>query len=208
MTNGISKLLLVGLMTIVPASGQFTGRIQACVAAEDEVPSLPVVRAKKIAGWMFAKAGVSIDWRSGADSVCKQAARPDVVSLRVVTGMSANFHQGSLAFAQMSEDSEIVVMFDRIDRCATGIDHASQISYILANVFAHEITHILQGVPRHSESGVMKAQWSPRDVCEMSQRPLPFTPEDVQLIQLGIARRARNPSVAADPIAERTHASR
>jgi hypothetical protein len=39
-------------------------------------------------------------------------------------------------------------------------------TFVLAHVLVHEITHILQGIDRHSESGVMK---SPGDY--VSHRP-------------------------------------
>jgi hypothetical protein len=60
----------------------------------------------------------------------------------------------------------------------------------LAHVLAHEITHILQGVSRHSESGVMKATWDQRDFEKMAWKPLTFTERDVMLIHFGLEARA------------------
>jgi hypothetical protein len=60
---------------------------------------------------------------------------------------------------------------------------------VLAHVMVHEITHILQGVSRHSESGIMKARWTNNDYQEMMFQPLPFAPEDVKLVQLGLDAR-------------------
>lgn len=53
----------------------------------------------------------------------------------------------------------------------------------------HEITHVLEGINRHSEEGVMKAIWSAKDYERMRDHPLPFAPVDVDLIREGIARR-------------------
>jgi hypothetical protein len=53
----------------------------------------------------------------------------------------------------------------------------------------HEITHLLQGISRHSATGVMKARWGTKDVVDMANNPLPFTPEDIDLIQCGLVRR-------------------
>ncbi len=61
---------------------------------------------------------------------------------------------------------------------------------LLAHIMVHEITHVLQRVSRHSESGIMKAQWSAADYQRMERTPLPFTPEDVLLIRQGLATRA------------------
>jgi hypothetical protein len=60
---------------------------------------------------------------------------------------------------------------------------------VLGHVIAHEVTHILQGVLRHSESGVMKARWSNADYQEMTWKPLRFTDEDVVLIHRGLKAR-------------------
>ena len=62
---------------------------------------------------------------------------------------------------------------------------------ILAHVMVHEITHVLQGVSRHSESGVMKATWTMKEYGEMLPKPLPFTDDDVLLIRLGLERQGR-----------------
>jgi hypothetical protein len=52
----------------------------------------------------------------------------------------------------------------------------------------HEITHLLQGVTRHSDTGVMKARWTGTDFGGMRVTPLPFTRQDVELIYSGLAK--------------------
>ena len=57
---------------------------------------------------------------------------------------------------------------------------------------AHEVTDILQGICRHSASGVMKARWDEEDFLQMAWKPLPFTDYDIDLIRRGLdAREAR-----------------
>jgi hypothetical protein len=51
----------------------------------------------------------------------------------------------------------------------------------------HEISHVL-GINRHSESGVMRASWSDDEKTQMVERPLSFTPNDVELIHRGMGR--------------------
>jgi hypothetical protein len=60
---------------------------------------------------------------------------------------------------------------------------------VLAHVIVHEVTHVLQGVSGHSDSGIMKAWWTPKDYEQMEWAPLPFTANDIALIQLGLAKR-------------------
>jgi hypothetical protein len=61
---------------------------------------------------------------------------------------------------------------------------------LLGHVLAHEIGHILQGVERHSSTGLMKERWDYRDYVEMQRQPLRFTAEDLLLIQQGLKNRA------------------
>jgi hypothetical protein len=44
----------------------------------------------------------------------------------------------------------------------------------------------MQGVPRHSEAGILRAQWSNNDYQEMIFQKLAFTTEDVDLIRNGL----------------------
>jgi len=171
----------------MPAIAQPAGKIRVCVAAGGETPTLVVLGAEAIASRMFATAGVAIEWRSKGAAACRETAQSDTVSLELVTKTPAANHPGALAYAQPYQGSEIVVMFDRIERSAI---RSSQVSNILANVMTHEITHLLQGSARHSETGVMKAHWGQEEFALMTYHPLPFAPEDIELIRLGLARRA------------------
>jgi|SRR5271157_1457300 len=51
------------------------------------------------------------------------------------------------------------------------------------NVLAHELTHALEGVARHSSEGLMKAKWSPGDYAGMVYGPLAFAAEDLDLLR-------------------------
>jgi hypothetical protein len=53
----------------------------------------------------------------------------------------------------------------------------------------HEIAHILQGIVRHSEQGIMKAKWDPRDKAAMRMHALSFDAADIDLIKLGLDSR-------------------
>ncbi len=65
-------------------------------------------------------------------------------------------------------------------------------SELLAHVTVPEIAHILEGIVRHSDTGIMKAKWSDSDYREMQRHPPLFVPEDVRLIQEGLARRQQS----------------
>jgi hypothetical protein len=95
---------------------------------------------------------------------------------------------GALAYALPYEGTHITVFYDRIAKGAYP-------STVLAHVMVHEITHLLQGIGRHSETGVMKARWTVRDMIGMGMTPLPFTREDVDLIYLGLGKRTAGAGV-------------
>src|SRR5208283_4172134 len=99
-------------------------------------------------------------------------------------GASPNALASALPFGK--DGVTINVMYGRILKAA---QRSSEQPAILAHVLAHEIAHVLQGTSRHSETGVMKAQWNGHDYDAMEQHPLEFTPFDVNLIQNGLSAR-------------------
>ena len=59
---------------------------------------------------------------------------------------------------------------------------------LLGHVLVHEIGHALQGVARHSDTGIMKATWTGKDRNRMGTNSLTFTQDDADLIRSSIAR--------------------
>jgi len=94
----------------------------------------------------------------------------------------ADYPPDAWASAEVYEGVHITVFWDRIEHPA----RVAPVAVLLAHVLVHEITHILQGIDRHSDSGVMKANWTRKDYAEMASQPLPFTPEDIFLIHKGL----------------------
>ena len=139
------------------------------------------IQAEALTAKMFANIGVQLEWRNGEPVNPPSEIRYVVVEL--ATGTPADRVPKALAYARPYEGIHITVFFDRIQ---TDISPAK----VLAHVLVHEITHLLQGVSRHSETGLMKARWAPSDLIAMRYRPLPFAREDVELIHVGLRGRA------------------
>lgn len=187
MKNGANKLFAGALMTLIavaPAIAESAGKIRVCVAAGDEISTLVLFRAEAMSKRMFAPAGVTVEWRSKQTAVCGDARQPGTIGIGFMMATPSGHHPGALAYAQ-PQASEIVVMFDRVEQV---VSNSSQLSAVLAHVMTHEITHLLEGVSRHSETGIMKAHWDPHDFNLMTYHPLPFAPEDIELIRLGFPR--------------------
>lgn len=178
---------LVVIATVAAASAgagqpnQAPSSVQVCM--EIGSTQFVVPQAQHIAAQMFAGIGVTIQWRRSGRSCPAEAIQ---ISLSEHTPQ--DYFPGSLAFAMPFEGIHIQIFYDRLAGSAKPRSLPSR----LAHVVVHEITHILQGEVRHSETGVMKASWNDADYDEMAWRPLPFTETDIILIHQGLeARMAR-----------------
>ena len=92
----------------------------------------------------------------------------------------------ALAIAKPYGESgvRIVVFYDRVESLLQ-LHPRITIGAIFGHVLAHEIAHVLQGIARHSEMGVMRAGWTEEDFMLMGIAGLTFTPEDIVLILRG-----------------------
>jgi hypothetical protein len=156
-------------------------KVTVCMTWEQH--SVESRQAQEIATKMFADIGVQVEWRADRNSCAANGA----IVIRLTEDTPRNYHPGAFAFAQPYEGVHIKVFFDRIRESVK----PPTVRCFLAHVLAHEITHILEGINRHSENGVMKAHWSHEDISAMSWKPLSFAEKDVELIRRGLeARRA------------------
>src|ERR1700693_1227166 len=131
--------------------------------------------AKTVTAGIFAGINVKIEWRSPAN--CPAEA----IYVSFSSETPVNQHRGALAYARPYDGTHIVVFLDRV-RITAPYGIASLLGYVLA----HEVTHILEGEVRHSEIGIMKAQWDAIEHFKMRQGHLGFAPEDVSLIYRGL----------------------
>lgn len=145
--------------------------------------------ARSIAGAMFAALGVTVDWRLGLPGCPPQGV---IITLDYDTPES--LRPGSLGYAEQRQGSHIRIFHDRIVRYFT----QASVANVLAYVLVHEITHVLQGVNRHSEHGIMKARWDVQDYARMRWLQLQFDRQDIELIYSGLRARAGLASVAVD----------
>ncbi len=152
------------------------------------------------AGNIFAGIHVRLTWvqlrwtdqmqpASNAVADCVGEAATHNIAVEIVPHAPASFSNVALAMALPYADSgvRIVVFYDRVEPLLGG-RHAPQAT-VLGYVLAHEIAHVLQGIARHSETGIMRARWTDNDLKQMGLKELTFTPEDVQLIRRRLAHR-------------------
>jgi hypothetical protein len=135
--------------------------------------------AQKMAIGMFADIGVMVEFYEEGKCPAKEQG---MIHIHLDTGVPAERFPGALAYAMPYEGIHIEMFADRIRKMIG----PQKMHVLLAHVLVHEITHILQGVHRHSEKGIMKAKWEQEDFQKMCWKPLSFTEKDIKLIHLGL----------------------
>jgi hypothetical protein len=181
------KITTVAAVAIAVAMNARATEVTVYVQGLSVVP-LPVLnRARVLANGMFAGVDVKIDWRTGQPPR-RESQHQGAIMVEIVTDTPRELKPGALAFARPYEGVHIDVFYDRV-RAATEPELTPN---VLAHTLVHEITHILQGTCRHSDTGVMKARWNHEDYMEMRLKALSFTEEDVRLIRAGLAALMRH----------------
>jgi hypothetical protein len=160
---------------------------------------------KVLAAGIFGKIGVRLVWHNGElPAALPTNASLPVFAIRTSEHALESATNGALASARIvgSSGTEITVYKDRLHRFLA--DHASAVNVAAGYVLAHELAHVMQGVARHSESGIMKGHWAPEDCQAMVFHKLAFTQLDVDLIHQGLAvqraSRQSEPVVVAESV--------
>lgn len=164
-------------------------------AGKAAVPNEVLWRAKYWASRILESAGVSVQWVKGKPPFDdRRTVCGELLTVTFDPGAPAGFGSQTLAYARLDPErsTEIHIFYGRV----LALQRISRPDVILGYVLAHEIAHALEGVPRHSSEGIMKAKWSPLDYAEMAFGLLLFAPEDKELIRAHFgARAARAPGV-------------
>ena len=185
----ITKIALLACMAHATAYGSETlQKPTACLHVEIPDQHLIIPRAQRLATRIFADNGIPLDWRA-----CEPAdeSSQTTIVVQLVTGKKEGLMSDSLGYA-MPYRRHIIIFFDRIETMQDAWT-------VLGHVMVHEITHVIQAVPRHSDTGLMKPHWSTHDLRGMRYKPLPFAQEDLILLYSALAMRREStdtPTVA------------
>lgn len=140
--------------------------------------------AMQVATETLRKAGVRITWRD----IGQHGPAPPAAWLRIdlVDELDDGTRPGALAvsYPRARCAKPITVYLDRVRALAPG---ANRESALLGYVLAHEIAHVIQGLNRHAEAGVMKARWSEADRAAIFARRLRFQDADRHLMHRALA---------------------
>lgn len=176
-------LATISAVGATPVSRQV---VRVCLGSdlnEKEYALLPSVKAKT--SKLFATIGIRLEWTED-----RRYCRNDSGAIRLSVRRQASPTSGPdwLGYALPYDRRPIVAFYDRVVS-SRGIVSAED---MLAYVFAHEIAHILEGISRHSASGIMKASWDNTDRLLMTQGSLTFAPIDIELICDGLKLRVED----------------
>jgi hypothetical protein len=173
------------------AAGQT--QVDVYINAHDD-SSLLIGSGTIIASAVYQRIGVRLNWHTGEPKVTSGSASNDssrrVYKVRTVAQAPDSASAGALASTDEvgSSGTQITVYKDRILRL---LNANPRLQYVAVGyVLAHELAHLMQGVLRHSESGILKARWSYDEYQEMCLRKLAFTQTDIELIHQRLAQSA------------------
>jgi hypothetical protein len=155
-------------------------QLTICTDAETFTSLSAAIRSRAIVSRIYSKIGVDVKWHRGLTG-----CPPRSILISLTEHTPTTLLPRALAYAMPYEGAHIRVFYDRI--VESGPEPLRE--YLLAHVLAHEIAHLLQGLIRHSDRGLMKPHWDPKDLAQMSFKPLPFTQQDIDLIHQGLRSR-------------------
>lgn len=160
-------------------------------------------RAEEEASRVLRTAGVETVWvdcpTSPAEAQDYPACEPPLgamaVDLKILSqSMAARVQSGreQLGFALPSTKagsaSAAWVFYHRVEYLAQSKD-ADQ-GQILGHAIAHEVGHLLLGPDRHSEKGIMRANWDRKTLQEAGRGQLLFTRQQAELVRTEVRVRA------------------
>ena len=155
----------------------------------DNVPWAFISTCKVLVSEIFASIGVSVTWHAGLPPGDQDADGPPAFTIRWLRRAPASVSDAALASAHPfhSGGADVLVYEDRLQDY---LKHHPDIQTVApAYILAHELAHVMQGIDRHSDSGILKAVWSPSDRYQIIFHKLAFTPADVELIHCGLEGR-------------------
>ena len=194
----MNKRLIVGMVALAGCGisaghGAETEAYQVTIYVQDQqVADLALLaRAKALTTRMFAGIGVRLRWDVGAPrSLRGRQAPPEAeIVISFASKTPTDFHPGALAYSRPyapPSEVRVTIFYNRVLALVIGERNVG--AALLGHVLTHEITHVLQGVVRHSDAGVMRDHWTAEDRMQMTNAPLSFTDYDVELIRLAMPR--------------------
>jgi hypothetical protein len=169
-----------------------------------QVESSVLLKAERITDDILREAGVDVVWIvcSASPIPAKEPSCETPMVLTDVTlnllpeSMSRRFHLRGDAFGVALEDAEGGLGSDAWIFCDLVKDAAAQRqltqSVLLGTVIAHELGHLLLSTNSHSAFGLMRANWSRKELSAAEQRAMYFSSSESKRIQQALMSRQQS----------------
>jgi hypothetical protein len=141
------------------------------------VGSVDMALTQSIVSSIYKDVGIQIHWKSG-ERVDGGSAL--AFEIRFIASAPESARPTALAAAKI-EPGIITVYEDRVRGLHQS--HPAVQRVVLAYVLAHELAHVMQGVARHSNAGILRDQWTVLDFSKMLFQRLKFTNADSEMIR-------------------------
>ena len=179
-------------------------KVRVSVFNDAQISEGRVARAERVAGELFAHAGIHIDWincgraaeTTEEQAMCNEAAFPAHLEVRL-RERSLNLSASTLGLSYLGADG----IGSHADLFYVGIAPIEQevrlsAETILGLAMAHEVGHLLLGSNSHSSSGIMRARWQRQELFAAGKGTLGFSKAEARKMQnrLERARVPREPS--------------
>jgi hypothetical protein len=173
--------------------------ITVCVAASgDSYDDGTAEVAQVMAGRMFHTIGINIKWHREVEDCPRTPAGSIVVTFprHVPPGLGPDAFASALPF----EGIHLEIYLWRIPHRVTSYQATFYQATFISHLLVHEITHLLEGLAHHSDSGIMKASWDAADINQMMNGELRFSEQDMRLIGDGIRSRQTRLATSASGV--------
>jgi len=162
---------------------------------------LPVKTQQQVEGQVakiYREAGVEMEWIPCSTGEGQTALYPRCTGYENATHLFLRIHphmrkgMKSEAAGEAIIPARIINIFwDRIQYEANNL--RVPVPEVLAHVIAHEIGHLLLGPNSHAPAGIMAAKWRFRDLINIFQGGLRFTPQECDRINAEVMKRQAPP---------------
>ena len=202
MTKSTINRVVVGFLAVLPAVTGSPKRAPEFAAPDvvvyiediNLVKSVVLLGAEETATRMFAAIGLRVKWVHRRDPQATKpvsagcTSRPEEIVVRMARKQTSSSTREAFAVASpyARDGVRVIVFYDDLHEAILARPRLQHL--MLAHVLVHEITHVLEGVARHSAAGVMRAHWDTRDYGDMEEKPLPFDGVDIEMIRDGLRR--------------------
>jgi hypothetical protein len=145
-------------------------------------------RARIVVTGIYSEIGVGVIWRSAVSAPPGCSKKP--LHRQIVVNLAADTPRGvgDGVFAYSNPYAAVGPCVTLLaNRFEYGLfTNPTTTGVLVGHALAHEIGHVLEGISRHSETGLMKERWSPNEVRGMRDRWLHFEDYDKRLILEGL----------------------